>query len=340
MDPFQVQLADAVDAALSRTSDVQAELAAIGVPELGLPERLGGFGLGLSADIVVNVQLGRGLVPLAAHRETVLALELAAAGELPDSLVGQVLKGTAHAVTIGVHTAPTLRADSANRLWGESEHLPDCEVSLAVVRAVAQGGDARWYVVQPDPATSVSRTSMLLGLPGRRLQFTGAAATPATPDGGELRRSLDAARIRQAAVLLGVADRALDTARGHVNHRMQFGRPLVELQTVAHRLAHLVGTADGWRLLLHEAAWRHDLGQDCTAHAAQVLAAATEHALQSTRQALHLHGVRGMLAHSTVATAYRIASVEGTRMGTAGQLWREAGEAHLASPGAVAGLAE
>ncbi|ROQ69481.1 acyl-CoA dehydrogenase-like protein [Streptomyces sp. 840.1] len=340
MDPFQVQLADAVDAALSRTSDVQAELAAIGVPELSLPERLGGFGLGLSADIIVNVQLGRGLVPLAAHRETMLALELAAADRLPDSLVKQVIKGTAHAVTIGVHCAPTLRADDENRLWGESEYLPDCEVSLAVVRAVAQGGDHRWYVVRPDPGTSSSRGSALLGLPGRRLQFSGAPAAPATPDDGQLRRSLDAARIRQAALLLGVADRAVDTARGHVNRRIQFGRPLVELQTVAHRLAQLVGAADGWRLLLHEAAWRHDLGRDCAAHAAQVLAAATEHVLRCTRLAIQLHGVRGMLAHSTVATAYRIASVEGSRMGTAPRLWREAGEAHLAASSPAPGLAE
>ncbi|MFT7840499.1 acyl-CoA dehydrogenase family protein [Saccharothrix sp. BKS2] len=340
MDPVQAQLADAVDAALDRTTDVHAELAAIGVPELGLPERLGGFGLGLGADIVVNHRLGRNLQPLPAHRETVFALELLPDWAVPEAVVEQVLKGSAHATTIGVHTTPTLRADDEGRVWGDSEHLPAGDLALAVLRAVAPGGDTRWYRASLREHTSVARESELLGVAGQRVHFTGTPATPVEVDDGRWRTALDAARTRQAAVLLGLAERALDTARSHVNKRVQFGKPLVQLQTVAHRLARLVGEGDGWWLLLHQAAWRHDSGADRAADAAQVLATATEHALRSTRLALQLHGVRGMLAHSTAATAYRLASVEATRMGKVGRLWREAGAAHLAAAQAAPGLGE
>lgn len=340
IDPVQEQLADAVDAALGRSTDVHAELAAVGVPELGLPERLGGFGLGLSADVVVNHRLGRNLQPLPAHRETVFALELLPDGAAPEPFLERVLKGAAHATTIGVHTTPTLRADHEGAIWGDSEHLPAGDLALAVLRAVAPGGDTRWYRVPLGGAAAVSRDSALLGVAGQRVHFTGAPATPVEVDDGRWRTALDAARTRQAAVLLGIAEHALDTARSHVNRRIQFDEPLVRRQTVAHRLARLVGLADGWWLLLHEAAWRHDRGVGRAADAAQVLATAAEHALLSTRLALQLHGVRGMLAHSAAATAYRLASVEATRMGAVGRLWREAGAAHLAAPHAAPGLGE
>ncbi|MFD8478599.1 acyl-CoA dehydrogenase family protein [Kitasatospora sp. NPDC059673] len=337
-DPVQRRLAEAVDAALSRTGDPYAELAAIGVPELSLPARLGGYGLGLGADVVVNLRLGHHLQPLPAGRETLFALGLLTAEQLPDGLLEQVLKGAAHVVTIGVHDRPTLRADQAGGLWGESGPLPSGEPALAVVRATAPGGVPRWYVVRPDPADEPAGDGSLLGVPGRTVRFAGTRATEIEVPDELLRSELDAARIRQAAVLLGLADRAVAATRTHVNRRTQFGRPLVELQTVAHRLARLVGLADGWRLLVHEAAWRHDLGEPCTGEAAQALAAAAEHALTATRLCIQLHGARGMLAHSTAATAYRLASLEATRMGPPARLWAEAGRAHLAAGRAAPGL--
>ncbi|MFF8725800.1 acyl-CoA dehydrogenase family protein [Streptomyces sp. NPDC015171] len=340
MDPVQVRLAAAVRAALSRTGETHAELAAIGVPELGLPDRLGGYGLGLGAEVVVDLELGRQLCPLPARRETRLALDL-----LPDDrgaadLAARAAKGETQLVTAGAYGTPALRLDERDRLTGDSGPLPADEAALAVVRALRPDGSAQWCTVVPDGPGVESVDHPLLGLPGRMLRFSGAPATPFTVPEQVLHTALDAGRVRQAAVLTGLAEAALAAARAHVNRRLQFGTPLVDRQSVAHRLARLVGEGDGWRLLVHEAAWRHDRGEDCRAVAALALAAAAEHALACSRLAIQLHGVRGMLAHATAATAYRHASAEAARLGAPRRLWREAG-ARLAAGGRPApGLGE
>jgi alkylation response protein AidB-like acyl-CoA dehydrogenase len=324
IDPLQARLAEAVDTALTRTGDVYAELAALGVPGLGAPQSLGGLGLGLSADIMVNARLGHGLEPLGAYRETVLVLELLEETGVAEPLLEEVLKGQRHAATAGVHTDTGLRVDAEGRLWGDSEHLPVGDFGLVVARATAHDGTTRPYVVTPDPTTCAVETGSLLRLPTVRLRFSGARAEALDLPAERWSRALDAARVRQAAVLLGLADRALAVARSHVNRRVQYGSPLVNLQTVSHGLARLVGEADGWRLLLHEVAWHRDQGRGNPADAARLLAVAAEHALLCTRKALQLHGVRGMLAHSTAATAYRLASVEAARTGAPAVLWARA----------------
>lgn len=322
IDPIQRRLADAVDTALTRTGDPSTELAGIGVPELSVAETLGGLGLGLAADIMVSSRLGYGLEPLSAYRETVLALDLLAEAGIPGPHLGDVFKGTRHAVTVGLHSGTGLRVDSGGLLWGESECLPPGDIGLAVVRAVEYDGPTGWYLVLPQSPSCRTEPVERLGVSRLRLHFAGASVRPLAVTDERCARALDAARVRQAAMLLGLADRALDTARSHVNNRVQYGKPLVELQTVAHSLARLSGDADGWRLLLHETAWHCDRGGLHAAKTARLLAVASEHAMLAARRALQLHGVRGMLAHSTAATVYRIASVEGVRMGTPARIWR------------------
>ncbi|TQN28383.1 alkylation response protein AidB-like acyl-CoA dehydrogenase [Haloactinospora alba] len=327
IDPLQTRIADALTTVLTRTGDLDAELAAIGVPGMGAPESVGGLGLGLSADTMVNLGLGRGLEPQASYRETALVLDLLAGSEVPRSRLAALLRGEQHAATVGVHTTADLRVDDSGRAWGESEHLPAGRFGLALIRAMEQHGNSGWYLVVPQESTCETESGTRLGLSTVRLRFTGAPAEALRLSEPHTRWALDAARVRQAALLLGVADRALELARTHVNQRRQFGKPLVELQTVAHELARLIGAADGWRLLLHQTAWRCDRGRAEAAEPSRLLAAASEHALACARTSLHLHGVRGMLAHSTPAAAFRVASVEATRLDTPANLWNAAGAA-------------
>jgi hypothetical protein len=140
-----------------------------------------------------------------------------------------------------------------------------------------------------------------------------------------------AARVRQAAFLTGLAERAVADTREHVMRRRQFGRALLDVQSVAQRLARSAAQSRAAELLVHYAAWRCDTRRGAEPAAAQALAAAAELALSTTRLSIQLHGARGMVADGAPAAAYRIALAEAARLGTASQLWREAGRRTLTS---------
>ncbi|MFE6229061.1 MULTISPECIES: acyl-CoA dehydrogenase family protein [unclassified Streptomyces] len=321
-DPLQLRLRDAVDTVLTRTGEPSAHLAAVGVPALNAPERLGGLALGLGADIVVNERLGYGLEPFGGHRQTAFALDLLDGDDTPaddlEAVLADLYAGTRHAAVVGARGPADVRPKPGGRLWGESETLPRGDIGLCVVRTA----DGEWRLVVPEDDTCVREDVDHFGTPATRLRFDGAASRPLACGPDRWERALAAARIRQAALLLGIANRITGAARAHVNSRTQSGKALVERQTVAHRLALLVGEGEGWRLLLHKAAWEYDRGE--LPDAAAVLAVAAEHAQLASRTALQLHGVRGMLAHSTAARVYRLVAVESVRMGTPTDLWREA----------------
>lgn len=325
-DPLQERLREAVDAVLTHTGELSAQLATIGVPTLNAPERFGGLALGLAADIVVNERLGYGLEPVGCYRETAFALDMLDSDDVPTEQLAEIIadlqKGVRHAVVVGAHRSPGVRVDPEGRLWGHSEPLPRGNIGLCVVRAVAGDGGSAWYLVVPQVGACSVEPIDHFGTPASRLRFNGAVTRPLRVGAGHWERARAAARVRQAALLLGMADRIVDVARAHVNTRMQSGKPLVQRQTVAHRLALLTGEAQGWRLVLHEAAWEIDRGGNRST--AAVLAAAAEHAQVASRTALQLHGVRGMLAHSNAATAYRKIAVESVRLGTPTDLWLDA----------------
>ncbi|MBB2910390.1 alkylation response protein AidB-like acyl-CoA dehydrogenase [Streptosporangium becharense] len=337
LNPVQERLAGAVELALTRTGDPRAELAGIGVPAVSLSPRWGGLGLGLGADVIVGTELGTAMETLPGYRETALCLDLLqeeAPREVEDALAAAV-DGKALATTLGLHAPVTLRCDGEGRLWGVGEAVEACPWDVVVARAAVEGGAHRWFVLPVREATCGTEPAEVLGTPAVRLHFSGARAHELDLNPAVLGRALDAARVRQAALLLGLATGALRVAKEHVNRRLQFGRPLVEFQTVSHRLAALMAEGDGWLLLLHEAAWLHDREEDTTVAAAQVLAAAADHALRATRLNLQLHGARGMLSGSRAASAYRTASVEAVRLGPAERLWPEIGRARLAALGSA-----
>jgi alkylation response protein AidB-like acyl-CoA dehydrogenase len=187
---------------------------------------------------------------------------------------------------------------------------------------VTEAGDGHHLISTGDQDPDVPWKSTLTI--GDALIFNG--TTLPLPE--DTRRHREGALLRQAAFLLGIADAALTMARDHTRTRRQFGKPLIEFQTVAHRLAVATAEGEGLVLLLHEAAWRHDNGDEGP-YAVQAAAAAADQALATTRLNVQLHGARGIVTEDLPAEAYTLAAKESTRMGTPRQLWHEAGRARL-----------
>lgn len=317
-DAVQSGLGRAVRAVLSppRPESVWEELARLGVHGLGLPQAAGGLDLGVSAEVVVGVELGRALEPLAGYRESVHAAALLSGCEEGRELAAGVAAGT-HRLAV-----TELAAGPDGRVHGRSGPLPAVPLDAVVA---AGGGGAPALVRLPAPGCSVDAVRTLAG-EAVRVTCDGCAGSPLTELASEDQgRALAGARLRQAALLTGVAEAALVLARDHTGDRQQFGRPLRELQTVSHRLAGVAAEAEGLRLLLHEAAWGYDTGRAWEPAASAALASAAELALRSTRVAVQLHGARGLLSEARAGWAYRLAAAEAARWGPPVALWRETG---------------
>lgn len=98
-----------------------------------------------------------------------------------------------------------------------------------------------------------------------------------------------------AFYILGVVEHALELAIGHVQNRVQFGRPLAALQAVQFQLADATVAVDGLRELVRFTIWR--VASDSEASLPDALAArmhAVEVAHQVLRVAQQLHGASGM----------------------------------------------
>lgn len=84
-------------------------------------------------------------------------------------------------------------------------------------------------------------------------------------DGIDFGLLLNHSRVALAAAAVGMADAAYDYAREYAKQRVQFGEPVAHKQSIAFMLADMATDVDAARLMVWEAAWKLDQGQDATA---------------------------------------------------------------------------
>jgi len=120
---------------------------------------------------------------------------------------------------------------------------------------------------------------------------------------------LDPGRISVAALSLSLAAECLVMALDYAKNRQQFGRPLSAFQAVQHKLADMATEIEAARLLVYQAAARHDAGQDCRREAAMAKLYASEVANRVASQAVQIHGGLGYMRESRVARFYSDAKV-------------------------------
>ena len=229
LDPAQVELQqtvarfcadrfplDAVGAREGTATDRGAwsAMADLGMFGLLLPEPVGGSGLGAIEGALLFEQLGSHLVP-GPVLWTVLAAPLVDGAASGERLVGGVEARHVHDGAVAV------------------EHAADLDVLLVVgddaVVALDIAELAPPVALDPlDPLTPVGRFVDLPadGDAGREVGGAEAAA--------ELRLL---GTVLSAALLAGVASRALDVARAYALEREQFGAPIGSFQAIKHMLA-------------------------------------------------------------------------------------------------------
>lgn len=128
--------------------------------------------------------------------------------------------------------------------------------------------------------------------------------------------NLEGGRIGIGAQSVGMARAAFDSALAYARERSSFGKPIIEHQAVAFRLADMSTQLDAARLMVHNAALLRDAGEPCLRQASQAKLFASEVAERICSAAIQVLGGYGYLRDYSVeriARDVRVAQIyEGT----------------------------
>jgi alkylation response protein AidB-like acyl-CoA dehydrogenase len=140
----------------------------------------------------------------------------------------------------------------------------------------------------------------------------------------QLMAGLHTERLILAAVLLGIAQRALDDLLGYVKERRQFGRPIGTFQALRHRIADLATEVECARLLTYHVAQLVD-ADPSTMRPREVSMAklkATEVAKQTALEGMQMMGGYGYAKEYDMEHLVRVA-LAGTIYGGANEVQRD-----------------
>ena len=296
LDPAQQAVADVVTSALDRDNSFQA-LVAGGVTALGVPERLGGDGVGLSEIATALTEIGRhgtispalatlglGLVPL---------LDLATA-EQQDRYLAGVAKGGVLTAALNEPGAPLpdrpVTTLANNRLTGTKIGVPYAEQAQWMIVTA----DSGVVVVSPKAAgvtltktpTSNDSDEYVVTFSDVEVDGVLAGATP--------HRLNQLALAVTGAFAAGLVAGALRLTADYVGSRHQFGKPLSTFQTVAAQLAEIYIASRTITLASTSVIWRLSEGRDADDDLDVLGYWLTSQAPPVMQICHHLHGGMGM----------------------------------------------
>jgi len=117
--------------------------------------------------------------------------------------------------------------------------------------------------------------------------------------------ALDGGRVGIGALSVGIAQGALDVALEYAKTRIQFGRPIADLQAIQFMLAEMATQVDAARLLVLQAAYLKDRGRPFGKEAAQAKMFASEMGERVCHQAIQILGGYGYVRDYPVERMYR-----------------------------------
>jgi butyryl-CoA dehydrogenase len=117
--------------------------------------------------------------------------------------------------------------------------------------------------------------------------------------------NLEGGRIGIASQSVGMARAAFEAARDYARERVTFGKPIIEHQAIAFRLADMATKIEAARQLILHAAQLREAGLPCLNEASMAKLFASEMAEAVCSAAIQIHGGYGYLADFPVERIYR-----------------------------------
>lgn len=118
-------------------------------------------------------------------------------------------------------------------------------------------------------------------------------------------KTLSIGRIGVACQGIGAAQGAMDEAVKFIKERKQFGQYLSDFQALRFMIADMEAKLNAARLLVYNAAYKMDMGEDVTKDASMAKYFATEMGVEIVSKALQLHGGYGYIKEYPIERIYR-----------------------------------
>ncbi len=262
----------------------------IGLIQTAIPEEFGGLGElsavtgALAAEALARGDLATALHVLApatfAYPVILYGTEAQKQRFLPLFVADQMPKLSAALLEPGIFFDPHALKTTATVqgeqvvLDGEKAYVPLAATAdhlLIYARDSASGRIDGYVVDAHNPGVTLGAREQLMGiraLPTFRVKLNNAQVGLDCRVSGEgFDNLLARSEIALAAMAVGVADAAAEYARNYAKQRIAFGVPIAQKQAIAFMLAEMAIEVDAARLMVWEAAWKLDGGQDASKEA-------------------------------------------------------------------------
>lgn len=315
--------------------EILAEMGEMGFYGIKIPEEYGGIGMGALTYVSVMEEISRGCAVAAVYLSGANSLGsapiiLAGTEEQKQKYLPGIADGSQY-MAFGL-TEPNAGSDAGGMTTkavedGDSYILngrkcfitgadiaPYCVVFAKTSPDKGSKGITAFIVDMTTPGVSVGKHEEKMGQLGLNCSdvVLEDVRVPKSCILGEVdlgfitaMKTLSVGRCGVAAMGVGIAQAAIDCAVSHIKERKQFGKPLAAFQGLQFMLAEMETKLNAARLLVYNAAYQIDQGEDATKAASMAKYYATEAAVDIVGKALQMHGGYGYSKEYTIERLYR-----------------------------------
>lgn len=317
--------------------DIVADMKAMGLFGLTIPESYGGLGLTMEEEALVMFEMGRTSPAFRSLFGTTVGI--GSQGILIDGTPAQKDKylpalASGELIASFALTEPEAGSDAASlrtTARREGEHYivngtkrfitnaPQAGLFTLMARTdpsnKGAGGVSAFIVERDTPGISIGKPDKKMGQRGAHTAdviFDNARVPAANLIGGQegvgfktAMKVLEKGRIHIAAICVGVAERMLDDALRYAVERKQFGQPIAEFQLVQAMLADSKMECYAARCMVVDAARRRDAGENVATEASCCKLFASEMCGRVADRAVQIFGGSGYTADHGIERFYR-----------------------------------